>query len=289
MTSLLVTDRNQNCVLQYDYTTGAYINTPILQGSGTTALVRPSGIAVDSKNNVYVASITRHAILKYAFPALTPSFFCDVGSGNEPYGLLFDDDGNLYVAIATAARPGGSVQRFTAAGALDTTWAAANGEMSQPRGMEFDSDGNLYVAAFGTHRVVKFDPTGAYVREYAPILNPYDIEILDYDGKEMLWVSATGIGVVGFQAQYPNNPVGGHVQIWSIDGGFFELFGGGGPVPLASGILEGPGGENYLYLASGHGFSINNYDDFGQFQGVFASGGGLGQPDFMVEWIGTGS
>jgi sugar lactone lactonase YvrE len=296
MTTLLVTDRNQNCVQQYNFTSGAYIKTLIPQGFGPAALVRPSGIAVDSNNNIYVASITRHAVLRYnsggAPDPVQP--FCDVGSGNAPYGLAFDSDGNLYVAIASSGQPGGSVRRFDTDGDLDDTWAAYNNQMTQPRGIAFDDEtGDLYVAAFGSHRVIRFTSDGEYVRDYSPIVNPYDIVIENDDetGSTYLYVSATGVWVGGFQPQTPNNPVGGHVQIWDANKGFFQIFGGGGPMPFAGGLLFGPTGnlQNYLYVASAHGFCINKYDNFGQFGGVFASGGtgsvggcGLANPDFMV-------
>jgi serine/threonine protein kinase, bacterial len=62
-----------------------------------TGLNRPSGVAVDTAGNVYVAETNNYRVLKLAAGSSTPVVLPFTGLGN-PYGVAVDSAGNLYVA-----------------------------------------------------------------------------------------------------------------------------------------------------------------------------------------------
>jgi hypothetical protein len=137
-------------------------------GTGTAArFFRPSGIAVDSATNIYVADTFNHTIRKID-PAAVVSTLAGVaglagsadGIGavarfNYPSGLALDSGGNLFIADAAnntirKMTPGGVV---TTLGGMPGTTGSADGQGSvarfyYPAGVALDSAGTLYVADY---------------------------------------------------------------------------------------------------------------------------------------------
>ncbi|MBI3416084.1 MAG: hypothetical protein HY043_12365, partial [Verrucomicrobia bacterium] len=104
-------------------------------GTGSTARFNfPSGVAVDSADNVYVADSNNNTIRK-----ITPA-----GVVTTLAGLASLDAQGSGVA--------GSV------GSVDGTGSAAR--FSYPQGVAVDSGGNVYVADSGNHTIRKVTPTG---------------------------------------------------------------------------------------------------------------------------------
>jgi sugar lactone lactonase YvrE len=124
---------------------------------------QPSGIAVDSAGNVYVADYGNNRIEKFSSSGVfertwgkgvnmtTGGNLCTVASGNtcqaggvgtlggemnQPIGVAADTAGNVYVADASNNR----VQKFDSAGTFDRTWG---------KGVDLTTPGNLCTAASG--------------------------------------------------------------------------------------------------------------------------------------------
>ena len=164
-------------------------------GTNSTSLSQPRGVAVDAAGNLWVADTGNHRVVRYpaAFLGTAAPVAADVvigqkdftsgtanGAGNPsasvfdtPVGLVFDDQGNLYVADFRNAR----VLRFPApllpgtTAAATAVWGQANfatrgvpqqstaSSIAGPQGIAVDRSGNLYVTDVGDNRVLVF-PTG---------------------------------------------------------------------------------------------------------------------------------
>lgn len=161
-----------------------YAGTAPLAGSndGTISTVLfngPSGIAIDTAGNLYVADTLNNTVRKIT-PAGTVTTLAGMagrtssvdGSATsarfeDPYAVAVDGSGNLYVAdstdhsirkvtnsgtVTTLAGKGGSF------GSLDGTGTTAR--FKAPLGIAADSAGNVYVADTGNSTVRKITATG---------------------------------------------------------------------------------------------------------------------------------
>jgi sugar lactone lactonase YvrE len=150
-------------------------------GTGSNARFNnPSGVAVDSSGNVYVADTYNNIIRK-----VTPSgvvctlagFALNSGSTdgltsnarfNFPSGIAVDGSGNVYVAdqnnnTLRKLTPGGLVTTLaglagSSPGSSDGTGSAAR--FNSPNGLAVDASGNIYVADTDNHTVRKVTPAG---------------------------------------------------------------------------------------------------------------------------------
>jgi sugar lactone lactonase YvrE len=137
-------------------------------GTGTAArFFRPSGIAVDSATNIYVADTFNHTIRKIDAAQIVTTLAGAAGAAgstdgiavlarfNYPSGLALDSNGNLYIADSAnntirKMTPGGLV---TTLGGMPGITGSADGQGSvarfyYPAGVALDSAGNLYVADY---------------------------------------------------------------------------------------------------------------------------------------------
>jgi uncharacterized protein (TIGR03437 family) len=142
-------------------------------GPATSALLAcPSGVAIDSAGNLYIADSWNSRIRKVSGGTITTiagngivGFSGDGGpatsaSLNLPVGVAVDSAGNLYISdrgnfrirkvsggiITTVA--GNGVWGFSGDGG-----PATNASLAGPNGVAVDSAGNLYIADFGNNRV----------------------------------------------------------------------------------------------------------------------------------------
>ena len=117
-------------------------------GTGSDArFYWPSGVAVDSAGNVYVADWRNNTIRK-----ITPGGVVSTLAGlASPFGVAVDSSGNVYVAATFnftihKITPGGVVSTLAGRfrGGADGTGSAAR--FAWPYGVAVDSAGNVYVA-----------------------------------------------------------------------------------------------------------------------------------------------
>ena len=133
-------------------------------GSGSGQFNSPSGVAVDSSGNVYVADSGNNRIEKFTSSG---TYVTQFDSG-YPSGVAVDSSGNVYVTDHDSG-----VEKFTSSGSHITGWtstSSANGPLGPALGFEgvvqgvaVDSSGNVYVVDSGDNRVVKFSNTGTFV------------------------------------------------------------------------------------------------------------------------------
>ena len=138
----------------------------------------PTGVAVDSSGNVYVADSDNHRIRKIAPNGAVITLAGRSKAGHNdatgalaqfdnPFGVAVDSSGNVYVADSDNHRirkitPEIEVSTFagsSTAGDRDATGALAG--FRNPAGVAVDSSGNVYVADKGNHLIRRITSTRA--------------------------------------------------------------------------------------------------------------------------------
>ncbi|HEV3299447.1 MAG TPA: NHL repeat-containing protein [Planctomycetaceae bacterium] len=116
----------------------------------------PTGIAINSSGDVYVAIYNNSTIEKFSSAGTYLGVFASQASTglSAPYGLAFGSNGNLYVA-------GNNTILEITSGGVSSVFASTG--LSDPRGLAFDSSGNLYVANNGTNTAAT-----AYIEKFTP-------------------------------------------------------------------------------------------------------------------------
>ncbi len=171
-----------NTVLRMDATTGiltlvAGNGTPGFSGDNgpaTSAQLDPSGVAVDSAGNLYVADSGNNRVRKVSNGVITtvagngaPGFGGDNGPATTarlagPSGVAVDSADNLYIADDFNARvrkvSNGVITTVAGNGTYGfggDNGPAISAQLHDPVGVAVDSAGNLYIADFDNHRVRK--------------------------------------------------------------------------------------------------------------------------------------
>lgn len=127
----------------FTYTTYAaaenytFVNMWGSKGDSNGQFEEPTGIAIDSLNNVYVSDM-------------------DFENCCNPLHH--------------------TVQKFTDNGSFITKWGG-NGAFINPMGIAIDSLGNAYVADQVHQRIAKFTSNGIFITDWASQINPTDIAI----------------------------------------------------------------------------------------------------------------
>ena len=129
------------------------------RGAGRGEFESPSGAAVDSKSNLYVADTGNKRVQKFTSAG---AFVAEWTGFEEPAGVAVDANDRVYVSDAALHR----VTKLDADGKVLARWGthgSGRGELDRPLGVAVDIDGFVYVADSRNHRVQKFSPGGEFV------------------------------------------------------------------------------------------------------------------------------
>ena len=146
---------------------GSVGNGALENGTGTGAEFNiPSGIAVDTSGNLFIADFLSNAIREVTpagvvttpYGSLSATAGSTNGSGNgalfnNPNGIAADLANNLYVADT-----GNNLIRKIASGSATTF--GAGGNFKTPEGVAVDSSGNVYVADTGNNTIREINSAG---------------------------------------------------------------------------------------------------------------------------------
>jgi sugar lactone lactonase YvrE len=146
-------------------------------GPATQASLSPSGVAMDTNGNLYIADTDNHRIRRVGPDGIiitfagtgTPGFSGDGGpaaqaSLNRPSGVAVDAKGNVYIAD-----PGNNRIRRVDSDGIITTFAggsagdgrpAAQASLFVPISVAVDANGAVYIADEGDHRIRRVGPDG---------------------------------------------------------------------------------------------------------------------------------
>lgn len=245
--------------------------------TGTSALFHtPTGAAVDSSANIYIADKNNCTIRKVTsggvVTSFAGSFSCGYGDGtgtastfNTPSAIAIDTSGNLYVAdsgnnVIRKITSNGVVTTLAGsvgnAGTTDGTGTAA--KFNNPTGIAVDSSGNIYVADTGNHTLRHITSSGV-VTTFAGTAGTAGN--LDGIGTAATFNGPTGIAV---------NPATGAIYIADTGNGLVRKMDSSGKVrtvvgagsakdisltPLPAGLFQPQGLVVYagmLYISSGN-------------------------------------
>ena len=203
----------------------------------------------------------------------TTSFTALVSSGlNNPYGLAFDQTGNLFVSNFG----GNTISAIDSTGAIVNT--ITSGLFNQPVGLAFDALGNLYVANFDSSTISQITPEGIVTtfcstdlngphclafdqtgNLYVSNFNDNTIAVIDPSGGSSIFStdsSLSGPTGVAFDAS-------GNLLVSNFTGSTISILNSTGALvnTITSGLLNGPIGttfDNYgnLYVANNRGSNV---------------------------------
>lgn len=229
----------------------------------TDIMNTPTGVVIDSDQNVYVAETAGSFINKYD---LDGNLIATIGKrGNKPGQLNAPMEMEIFNGVLYVGEVGGRrISRFTLDGEFIDT--VGEGELVGPRAVAVDGAGTMYALDEFSNRVVTFDSAGNKIAECRPaaFFFPNDI---DYDNGYLYVANASAhnilkmdtdcnviayTGSLGFdpgQMYYPrgilvknglvyvNDVINNRVQVYDTDFNFQYLFGDytvfSGPMSMA--------------------------------------------------------
>ena len=245
-------------------------------GPATSALLnRPTGVAVDTEGNLYVADRNNHRIRKVDAEGVitTIAGMADEGfSGdggpaasaqlNKPSGIAIDEDGYVFIADRDNNRirqidPDGMISTFI--GAKDGSGeSGTEGRLAAPRGVAVDAEGNVYISDKFNNRVRKIDADGI-ITTFAGSgeKGPFEDEDAIGDGGPAIDARLRGPTGLAFDAEgnlYITDP--GNHRIRKVDAqGMITTIAGSGERSFSGD--EGPAAEAQFSLPVGFEIDVD--------------------------------
>ena len=132
-------------------------------GSGADELDVPTGVGLDSSDNVYIADLANDRVKKCTSGGACSIFASDL---IIPVDVAVDSAGNVYVSDVII---GFTVRKYNSSGAFQGVLAGVSGvpyvtdnsHFNQPAGLAVDGSGNLYLGTYRGYRLMKLDASGA--------------------------------------------------------------------------------------------------------------------------------
>ena len=262
-------------------------------GAGDGQFNAPTGIAVDSAGNVYVADTANHRIQKFDDQGNFLLKWGAPGSGagqfNSPKGVAVDSVDNVYVVDSGNHR----IQKFTASGSFVTAWGSLGsgpGQFNQPFGVAVDSQDNVYVTDTGNDRVQKFGANGGFTASWGTtgdgtgqFRSPRAVGVLISYG-DRVYVADAGNRIQVFE---PNSD---YVTEFGGEGQAVAQFNGVGGLGVSDGgiVVADTGNHRAQEFYFDGGFIVT-WGIFGRDEGRFNRPAGIAGTDGIVYVVDTGN
>ena len=162
---LFIAEEHTQRINVYDPTDFSFLYSFGQQGSGEGQWDRPSGIAFDSKDTLYVVDSINNRIQQYDTSGKFLGQWGELGSGegqfNMPWDIFIDGDDHVFISDWRNDR----VQKLTTDGQVLMTFGGTGngeGQFNRPTGVATDSSGDIYVCDWMNDRVQIFDSEANY-------------------------------------------------------------------------------------------------------------------------------
>ncbi|WP_293870972.1 putative Ig domain-containing protein, partial [Flavobacterium sp.] len=210
----------------------------------------PTGIAIASSGNMYIADSQNHCIRKITAAGYVSTFagtgfpgFAngsgDVAQFNVPYSIAVDASENVYVTESNS----NAIRKITAAGIVSTFAGnvAASGYLdgqvsaalfSGPKGLSVDTSGNLYVADASNNRIRKISNTGSVTT----IAGDGTASYLDGQGTTAQFNNPIGVAITNSGIVYVSDSSNNRIRAISNTGNVTTVAGNSSP-----GLINGLG------------------------------------------------
>ncbi len=139
-----------------------------LAGTGNGQLHEPTGLALDSKGDIWVADEANARVQEFSPAGEYLSQFGSKGSGNGQFNApsaLAVSEGEIYVADTGNSR----IEVFSPSGTYLNQFGssgAGQGQFNRPAGIAVNpNSGDLYVSDTNNYRMQEFTPAGKYLTE----------------------------------------------------------------------------------------------------------------------------
>jgi len=217
------------------------------RGSNQSQFRSPSGISINSKDQIYVCEYNSHRVQVFDKSSSHLFMFGTKGSDDGlflyPVGIAIDNEDTVYVTDQTNHR----IQVFDPKGGFIRKWGklgTGDGEFKDPSGITIDSSNIVYVCEYQNHRVQIFKRNGDFIRKFGSEGKG--------DGK---FNQPSGIAVDNEENEiYVCDTNNNRIQVFSIDGTFVRKFGTegteNGQFKCPTGIIE-KDGDIYVSDKSG--------------------------------------
>lgn len=200
-----------------------------------------SAVSVGPDGTIYRSAPEEDVVVMYTPDGEKIGTLGESGSGkgqfDEPFGLTFDSQGNLYVVDRRNFR----VQKFDPDGKFLMSFGSRgdkNGEFINPRDVALDAQGNIYVTDQATYLIQKFNPEGEFL-----------LRLGQAHGDENLWLMR-GIAIDDSGYIYVVDGLHARIQVFDTTGNYLLEFGLPGE---ESGNFKDPDGvfirDDKLYVA----------------------------------------
>ncbi len=173
----------------------------LVKSFGAGMIVRPHGLFIDRKNNVWVTDGDAEngkgdQVFEFSQDGkvlLTLGKAGVAGDGpdtfNKPSDVSIAPNGDIFVADGHGPGSNARVVKFSADGKFIKAWGKEGtgpGEFNNPHSLAMDSKGRLFVADRGNSRVQIFDQDGNFLEEWRQFGRPSGVYI---DKKDVLYVA----------------------------------------------------------------------------------------------------
>jgi tripartite motif-containing protein 71 len=142
----------------------SFVNKWGSHGDSNGQFEEPTGIAIDSINNVYVSDTDfenccnplHHTVQKFMNDGTFITKWGGNGAFINPWGIAIDSSGNVYVADQVHQR----IAKFTSDGTFIKDWPS----QVNPTDIAIDSSDNVYVTEMFDNRIAKFTSDGTFIK-----------------------------------------------------------------------------------------------------------------------------